>query len=73
MELTVGEFQGIHENVLAQLAELQRSMAEIKSDLQEERSKRKRAEARARKLDQQLKYAQKNKFGDKRQKVRKDI
>lgn len=72
MELAVEEFQGIHDNVLQQLAELQRSIAEIKTELHEERSKRKRAEAKARKLDQQLKYAQKNKFGDKCQRSRKD-
>ena len=57
---------------MEQLAELQRSIAEIKTELHEERDKRKRAEAKARKLDRQLKYAQKNKFGDKRQRARKD-
>lgn len=62
MELAVEEFQGIHHNVLEQLAELQRSIAEIKTELHEEHSKRKRAEAKARKLDQQLKYARKDKF-----------
>lgn len=72
MELAVEEFQGIHTNVLEQLAELQKSIAEVKTELHEERGKRKRAEAKARKLDQQLKYAQKNKFGDKCQKARKD-
>ena len=72
MELAVEEFQGIHNNVLEQLSELQRSIAEVKTELHEERGKRKRAEAKARKLDQQLKYAQKNKFGDKRQNARKD-
>lgn len=64
MELAVDEFQGIHNNVLEQLAELQKSVAEIKSELDEERSKRKKAEAKAAKLDQQLKFARKNKFGD---------
>ena len=79
MELAVEEFQGIHDNVLQQLAELQRSIAEIKAENAEmrqeicnEKEKRKRAEAKARKLDQQLKYAQKNKFGDKCQRSRKD-
>ena len=72
MELAVEEFQGIHNNVLGQLAELQRSIAEMQTELNEERGKRKRAEAKARKLDQQLRYAQKNKFGDKRQNARKD-
>ena len=37
-------------------------MEKIKAELREERSKRKKAEAKARKLDQQLKYAQKNRF-----------
>ena len=32
MELAVEEFQGIHNNVLEQLAELQRSIAEIKAE-----------------------------------------
>ena len=59
MELAVEEFQGIHNNVLGQLAELQRSIAEMQTELNEERGKRKRAEAKARKLNQQLKYAQK--------------
>ena len=72
MELAVEEFQGIHNNVLGQLAELQRSIAEMQTELNEERGKRKLAEAKARKLDQQLRYAQKNKFGDKRQNARKD-
>lgn len=72
MELAVEEFQGIHTNVLEQLADLQRSIAEVKTELHEERGKRKRAEAKARKLDQQLKYAQKNRFGDKCQNARKD-
>ena len=79
MELAVEEFQGIHNNVLEQLAELQRSIAEIKAEnagmrqeIYNEKEKRKRAEAKARKLDQQLKYARKNKFGDKCQKARKD-
>jgi len=66
MELAVEEFQGIHTNVLEQLAELQKSIAEVKTELHEERGKHKRAEAKARNLDQQLKYAQKNKFGDRK-------
>ena len=72
MELAVEEFQGIHDKVLEQLAGLKNDIAGIKTELHEERRKRKSAEAKARKLDQQLKYAQKNKFGDKRQNARKD-
>ena len=71
-ELAVEEFQGIHGKVLEQLAGLKNDIAGIKTELHDERRKRKSAEARARKLDQQLKYAQKNKFGDKRQNARKD-
>ena len=72
IKLAVEEFQSVHDGVAASLANLQQEMAEIKSELSSERSRRKAAEARARKLDQQLKYAQKNRFGDKRQKARKD-
>ena len=71
-ELAVEEFQGIHDKVLEQLAGLKNDIAGIKTELREEQRKRKSAEARVRKLDQQLKYAQKNKFGDKRQNARKD-
>ena len=72
IKLAVEEFQSVHDGVAASLANLQQEMDEIKSELSSERSKRKAAEARARKLDQQLKYARKNRFGDKCQKARKD-
>ena len=72
MRLAVEEFQSIHDGVAESLARLQKEMAEIRSELSSERNKRKAAEARARKLDQQLRFAQKNRFGDKRQKARKD-
>ena len=71
MKLAVEEFQTIHDGVAESRARLQKEMAEIRSELSSERNKRKAAEARARKLDQQLKYAQKNRFGDKRQNARK--
>ena len=79
MRLAVEEFQSIHDriveslaNLQREMAEYQREMAEIKGELSTERSRRKEAESRARKLDQQLRFAQKNRFGDKRQKARKD-
>ena len=71
-ELAVEEFQSTFDSVSASLVSIKKEMEDIKTELREERSKRKRAEAKARKLDQQLKYAQKNKFGDKRQNARKD-
>ena len=72
MKLAVEEFQSIHDGVAESLARLEKEMTEIRSELSSERNKRKAAEARARKLDQQLKFAQKNRFGDKHQKARKD-
>ena len=71
MRMAVEEFQSIHDRVSESLANLQKEMADIKRELSSERSKRKSAESRARKLDQQLKFAQKNRFGDKRQNARK--
>lgn len=71
MRMAVEEFQSIHDRVSESLANLQKEMAEIKRELSSERSKRKAAESRARKLDQQLKFAQKNRFGDKSQNARK--
>lgn len=72
MELAVEKFQGIHNDIVASLEELKKNVSEIKAELHEERRRRKSAEAKARKLDQQLKYAQKNKFGNKRQNARNE-
>ena len=72
MELAVEEFQATFDSVSSSLASLKKEMEAVKSELRDERAKRKKAEAKALKLDQQLKYAQKNRFGDKRQNVRKD-
>lgn len=71
-ELAIEEYQYTFDSVSASLESLKKEMEDIKAELCEERSKRKRPETKARKLDQQLKYAQKNKFGDKRQNARKD-
>ena len=76
MKMAVEEFQSIHDSVKDSLANLQQEMAAFQNEMSEIKSKlssekRKTAEARARKLDQQLKYAQKNLFGDKRQNARK--
>lgn len=72
MELGVEEFQSTFDSVNASLDELRKKMDKIENELANERSRRKKAEAKARKLDQQLKFAQKNQFGDKRQKARKE-
>ena len=53
-ELAVEEFQSTFDSVSASLESLKKEMEELKVELREERSKRKKAEAMARKLDQQL-------------------
>ena len=53
-ELAVEEFQSRFDSVCASLESLKKEMEEIKADLHEEHSKRKKTEAKARKLDQQL-------------------
>ena len=72
MELAVEEFQSTFDKVTSSLDSLKRDMETVKSELREERSMRKKAEAKARKFEQQLKYAQKNKFCDKHQNAHKD-
>ena len=71
MELALEELQSIHAGVVESLAKLQREMAELKGELSTERGKRKAAESKSRKLEQQLRFARKNRFGDKRQNARK--
>ena len=72
MELAIEEAQATFDSVCASLESLKKEVEAFKAELREECSKRKKAEARARKLDQQLKFAWKNRFGDKRQNARKD-
>lgn len=70
MELGVKEFQSTFDSVNAGLSALRKEMDILQVELHKERGRRKQAEARARKLDQQLKFAWKNQFGDKRQKAK---
>ena len=67
------------EDFLKNQQEMQNSMAALQADqerllsrLDEETRKRKAAERKAQRLDERLKYANANRFGDKRQKVKKD-
>ena len=67
------------EDFLKNQQEMQKSMAALQADqerllsrLDEETRKRKAAERKAQRLDERLKYANANRFGDKRQKVKKD-
>lgn len=57
MELAVEEFQGIHNNVLEELAELKKIVVGIKSEFYDERNRCKKVRAKAKKLDLQLQGA----------------
>lgn len=79
MKQGIEEFQSNFDSVISGFAELRKEVDDIKTEnanitkeLRTERSKRKQAEGMVRKLKQQLKFAQKNQFGDKRQKARKE-
>ena len=54
-ELAVEEFQSTFDRVSASLESLKKDMETLKAELCEERSKRKKAEAKAIKLEQKLK------------------
>ena len=54
-ELAVDEFQFTFDSVNDSLESLKKEIGESKAELHEERSKRKKAEAKARKLKQRLK------------------
>ena len=54
-ELAVEEFQSTFDRVSASLESLKKDMETLKAELFEERSKRKKAEAKAIKLEQKLK------------------
>ena len=54
-ELAVEEFQSTFDSVSASLESLKKEMEEIEAELHEERLKRKKVEAKARKLKKRLK------------------
>lgn len=79
MHLVLDDFVKEQEEMKAKLSKLEaeqnQSKQESKSlskEIETERKKRIAAERKAAKLEAQLKYAQNNQFGDKRQKVKKD-
>ena len=54
-ELAVEEFQSTFDTISSTLDSLKKDMETLKAELREERSRRKKTEAKARKLKQQLK------------------
>lgn len=69
MELVLEDFLHSQQEMKAELAELRKSQEEMVLSLSAETRKRKKAECKSEKLKAQLDFAQKNKFGNKQQKV----
>ena len=73
MELVLEDFLKTQQQMLDKIASLESGQKALQDSLDEETRKRKAAERKAQRLDEQLKYANANRFGDKRQKVRTDF
>lgn len=69
MELVLEDFLSSQQALKAELAELRNSQEQMALALSAETLKRKQAESKSEKLKSQLEFAQKNKFGNKQQKV----
>ena len=72
MELVLEDFMKTQQQMLDKIASLESGQKALQNSLDEETRKRKAAERKAQRLDERLKYANSNRFGDKRQKVKKD-
>ena len=72
MELVLEDFLKTQREMQKSMAALQADQQKLLSRLDEETRKRKAAERKAQRLDERLKYANANRLGDKRQKVKKD-
>ena len=73
MELVLEDFLKTQQQMLDKIASLESGQKALQDSLDEETRKRKAAERKAQRLNEQLKYANANRFGDKRQKVRTDF
>ena len=71
MELVLEDFLTTQQQMLDKIASLESGQKALQNSLDEETCKRKAAERKAQRLDERLKYANANRFGDKRQKVKK--
>ena len=71
MELVLEDFLKTQQQMLDKIASLESGQKALQNSLNEETRKRKATERKAQRLDERLKYANSNHFGDKR-KVRKD-
>lgn len=71
MQLVLEDFMAGQKELEAQMASLMSEQSAIKVALMEERKKRKSAECKAKSLQEKLDYANRERFGDRRQRVRK--
>lgn len=65
------DFKEVHAKMQAQLDEVMSTQSTLVAENSDLKTRLKSAETKARKLDEQLKFANKNRFGDKRQNPRK--
>lgn len=72
MELVLEDFLKTQQDLRKEMASLREEQSKLETRLEEETRKRKSAERKAQRLDERLKYANANRFGDKRQKVKKE-
>lgn len=72
MELVLEDFLKSQQQLQETVAALQAGQEKLQSQLDEEIRKRKAAERKAQRLDERLKYANSSRFGDRRQKVKKE-
>lgn len=73
MQLVLEDFLKAQQQMQEEMASLRSGQEKLQSQLDEETRKRKAAERKAQRLDECLKYANANLFGDKRQKVKKNL
>ena len=71
MQLVLEDFMARQKELEAQMASFTSGQSAIKAALLEERTKRKSAERKAKSLQEKLDYANQERFGDRRQRVRK--
>lgn len=71
MELVLEDFLKTQQQMLDRIASLESDQKTLQNSLNEETRKRKAAERKVQRLDERLKYANADRFGDKRQKVKK--
>lgn len=72
LELVLADFYKNQQQMFEKISSLENDQKALQSSLADETRKRKIAERKAQRLDERLKYANSNRFGDKRQKVKKD-